>query len=596
MIRNRCHRQDFGLKFNPLQKIDSGGEHQITSCTSTTPIQTLENTAAAMPRRRFIDKKSATTFALVHRAGDDPLYHDNDAPSMVFAEKPTTQPRTLRRAREDDYAYSDVGSVISSSRSNLSTSSKVRQRGDLEDEFGISFKQNEGQAAQHGVFYDDTEYDYMQHMKDLNSGGGGVAWIEASAPPVAKRKQKLEDALRDIDLDGGMSVGTADTGMSKARSLLPEEVLPSEFVRKRNYMDQQDVPDALAGFQPDMDPRLREVLEALEDEEFVDDVDEEDVFGQLVGEGEIEVDEFEMFGEQMMVDEDGELTFDDDGGEVRPEDDEGWESDDTIKASSPPPASPSATPSLQDLEHQGVMLPPSNTQAPLPADPTAGAWLDEYKKFKSAPQPTTSAAADLPPPSTSLPPAQSNIISAAPSTRKSRRAANGGSTNFSMTSSTLSRTAHQRLLDERFDKLESQYAADRFPDDEEVNDAASGIGSMASGISRGTRQSGVSRASGMSGTSRLSTMSGMSRASTLSQVRESGPKSVRQDFDGMIDEFLSSTGSAKKAKIRGLRKGRVADEDGASGLRELDEVRQGLGPARLPAGVKRSAAVAGSGS
>ncbi|KAK5038723.1 Protein ltv1, partial [Cryomyces antarcticus] len=39
-----------------------------------------------MPRRRFIDKKNATHFALVHRAQDDPLINDEDAPDMVFAE------------------------------------------------------------------------------------------------------------------------------------------------------------------------------------------------------------------------------------------------------------------------------------------------------------------------------------------------------------------------------------------------------------------------------------------------------------------------------------------------------------------------------
>ncbi|KAK5166266.1 Protein ltv1 [Saxophila tyrrhenica] len=520
-----------------------------------------------MPRRKFIDKKNATTFALVHRAGDDPLYHDQDAPSMVFAEKPTTQPKSLRRAREDDYAYSDVESVISSSQGERYRSNKVRERGDLEDEFGIAFKPNEGQAAQHGVFYDDTEYDYMQHMRELNGGGGGsVMWVEASAPPQAKRKQKLEDALRDIDLDG-QSVGTADTSASKARSLLPEEVLPSEFVRKRNYQDQQDVPDDLAGFQPDMDPRLREVLEAMEDEEYVDDLDEDDIFGQLIGDGEVDEDEFEMFGEQMLVDEDEALTFDEDGGPANLDDDEGWESDDTIKAASPPPTTASETPSLQDLKSQGEMLhPPTEPQAQLPADPTAGAWLDEYKKFKSAPKPSeTTPSTPLPPPAAlSSAAAPSNV----PSTRKSRKRGTGASTNFSMTSSTLSRTAHQRLLDARFDKLESDYSADRFPDDE--NDAASGLGSMASGVT---------------GTSRMSAMSGMSRASTLSQVRESGPKSVRQDFDGMIDDFLSTTGSGKGAKRRGLRKGRVADE----GLAGLDEVRQGLGPAR----VKGKSAAAG---
>ena len=58
-----------------------------------------------------------------------------------------------------------------------------------------------------------------------------------------------------------------------------EDMAPSEFVRKTTYQDQQNIPDALAGFQPDMDPRLREVLEALEDDAYVDD--DEDIFDNL---------------------------------------------------------------------------------------------------------------------------------------------------------------------------------------------------------------------------------------------------------------------------------------------------------------------------
>ncbi|KAK1050954.1 Protein ltv1, partial [Friedmanniomyces endolithicus] len=69
---------------------------------------------------------------------------------MVFAEKQTS----TAIAQEDDYPYSDTGSAISGSSSHRSN--KVRQRGDLDEEFGGGFKPNEGQAAQHGVFYDDT--------------------------------------------------------------------------------------------------------------------------------------------------------------------------------------------------------------------------------------------------------------------------------------------------------------------------------------------------------------------------------------------------------------------------------------------------------
>ena len=86
----------------------------------------------------------------------------------------------------------------------------------------------------------------------------------------------------------------------------------SSFIRKPTYQDQQNVPDAIAGFKPDMDPRLREALEALEDEAFVQDGDDDDIFGELAANAE-EIDEGDW--EEFLFDHDDE--------------DEGWESDAT---------------------------------------------------------------------------------------------------------------------------------------------------------------------------------------------------------------------------------------------------------------------------
>merc|ERR1712225_136499 len=114
----------------------------------------------------------------------------------------------------------------------------------------------------------------MQHMCDLGSGSGDAYFVEA---PTTQNKgkakqQSLEDALKDVSLD------------ERARMLLGDEILPSKNLRKVTYQAQQDVPDVLAGFQPDMDPRLREVLVALEDDAYVDDDD--DIFGELAKDGE----------------------------------------------------------------------------------------------------------------------------------------------------------------------------------------------------------------------------------------------------------------------------------------------------------------------
>ena len=476
---------------------------------------------------------------------------------MVFAEK-----QASRRPTDDDYAYSDTGSVVSGS--SKYKSQKTRQRGDLEDEFGLNFKAHEGQAAEHGVFFDDTQYDYMQHMRDLGSGEGPVTWVEASGPQEKKKgKQRLEDALRDMDI-GGMdvqSVGGASVA-SSARSLLPEEVLPSEFVKKRTYQDQQDVPDEIAGFQPDMDPRLREALEALDDEEYVDD--EDDIFGELTRDGyEVERDEWEYLGEQQMFEEgEGQL------------DEEGWESDDTIRAASPPPRLQAVA---LDLPEGEDAMPPEDPHAQLPADPTGGAWLDEMKKFKADDK---VAKADARATAPAAPSAldQSVLSSLASGRRKKRKGAKTSTTNYSMTSSALARTDQQTLLDSRFDKIieEEDVNFDEMADDEasRLNDTAS-MASGATGLSKASKASRYSSISGLSGVSGISSYSRASDAEA--------PQLERTDFNNIMDEFLGGYSTTGKAARR-VRKGGPQ-----TGMQQLDEVRAGLGPARF---VKKSSAKA----
>lgn len=66
---------------------------------------------------------------------------------------------------------------------------------------------------------------------------------------------------------------------------LPEGVLASTSELPRTYESQQAIPESIAGFQPDMDPHLRQVLEALEDDAFVDDGLKDDFFGELIADG-----------------------------------------------------------------------------------------------------------------------------------------------------------------------------------------------------------------------------------------------------------------------------------------------------------------------
>lgn len=392
---------------------------------------------------------------------------------------------------------------------------KIKNRNDLEAElFGLTensvlsgVRDNEGEAAEHGIYFDDTEYDYMQHIRDLNAGNGNGEsyFVEAASKKKdekGKGKMSLEEALREASLHEERSEsGASQSGGSQ---LLDDELLPSTNLRKSTYQDQQDVPDALAGFQPDMDPRLREVLEALEDEAYVDD--EEDFFGEIAKDRrEVSLKEFE------------EAGFEDAGDEA------GWETDETEK------------PSKEYRIENTLPLPiPQSADTVMEDGPDHGDgdWMKEFSKFKQADK-----AAKKAQPQASNAEMQSSIMTGTSTTggrRKKRKGAMTSSTGYSMTSSSIFRTEGQTLLDARFDKIEEDYAEDEM-------DLDDGGASVVTGSSIASSQ-----------------------APSLVQ---------RSDFDSIMDDFLGGYSMSGKKRVK---KGGYQ-----SGMEQLDEVRKGLGPARI---------------
>ncbi|KAK3326301.1 Low temperature viability protein [Apodospora peruviana] len=407
-----------------------------------------------MPRGKWIDKKTATHFNLVFRPQNDPLIHDESAPEMVL--NPVQRPNA----------------------------SKAKGLGDLASELGSdaqSIRDNEGEAANHGIFYDDTDYDYMQHMRDLGQGTGGAVFVEANTASQGKGKQKfsLEDSLRQLDLK------------NNAEDLLDKELLPNTNLQRLTYQEQQDVPDAIAGFQPDMDPRLREVLEALEDEAYVDD--DEDIFQELAKDAEeLHPDEFEE-------------SYDD-------YDEDGWESDHTAK------------PTREYKTKDDDEVPDLVDTGDVPEEGPSGDWMEDFKKFKNDQKGEKKVKA---------PAAPSEIQSSIWTTttnggrKKKRSGAMTNPSTYSMTSSSLVRTEQLGILDARFEKLEEKYNAD------------------------------------------MDDMGSISAVSTASTVQ--GP--LRADFDGMLDEFLDGYSMSGKKRMKRMKY--------QNGLEQLDEIRKGLGPAKV---------------
>ncbi|KAL0135172.1 Low temperature viability protein-domain-containing protein [Mucor lusitanicus] len=203
-----------------------------------------------MGKKPFIDKKSAKHFHVVHRSQKDPLINDSEAPDRVLQE-------VLPINQMKHKSQEEIERV------------KAKPQKLTQDEID----QRIGQAAQYGIFFDDGEYDYTQHLKPI--GGTDSVFLEA---PAKKEKPKtLNDSMfKDDDVHRDQK--------NPNLFQLPSNVLPSNIEMSVGVMNQTTGLDG--GLQPDMDPRLREVLEALSDEEYVENDLDDDFFEALNADGE----------------------------------------------------------------------------------------------------------------------------------------------------------------------------------------------------------------------------------------------------------------------------------------------------------------------
>ncbi|KAI9486662.1 MAG: Low temperature viability protein-domain-containing protein [Benjaminiella poitrasii] len=236
-----------------------------------------------MGKKPFIDRKSAKHYHVVHRSQKDPLINDTEASDRVLQEVVPSNQLKHKTQEEIDRV-------------------KAKPKKLTQDEID----QKIGQAAQYGIFFDDGEYDYMQHLKTI---GGSTDAVFLEAPSAKKDKPKtINDSMfKDDSKD--------EYREQKNPNLiqLPADVLPSSVEMTVGVMNQSTGLDN--GLQPDLDPRLREVLEALSDEEFIDEGLDDDFFEQLNAEGEaydpeedeyFDSEEYEEYEEYYEDEEDGE--------------------------------------------------------------------------------------------------------------------------------------------------------------------------------------------------------------------------------------------------------------------------------------------------
>ncbi|KAI6163780.1 Low temperature viability protein-domain-containing protein [Pisolithus thermaeus] len=200
-----------------------------------------------MPTKSIFRQPGAKHFQLVHRSQRDPLINDSSASQHVLKE-------VVRGNDRKGKTRADLESVLDPK--------------DIARDACL----NVGEAALYGVYFDDTKYDYMQHLRAVGTEEAGVESVLIEAPYTRQIKSKAK--------------GKGQEGDSILLNDLPPEVLPSRHEMPRQFESQQAIPESICGFQPDMDPHLRQTLRALEDDAFVDDSLEDDFFGELVAGGE----------------------------------------------------------------------------------------------------------------------------------------------------------------------------------------------------------------------------------------------------------------------------------------------------------------------
>ncbi|KLO20785.1 Low temperature viability protein [Schizopora paradoxa] len=359
-------------------------------------------------------------FQLVHRSQRDPLIHDPEASTHVFKPIHTGKGKAKAEAPAED---------------------------SLED------RANFGEAALYGVYYDDSEYDYMQHLRTVGENKDGVEsiWIEAPAPT---KKEKTSFLREDNDDEYGD---------------LPMEARPSKFelTQAEAQRATEAIPLELTGLQPDMDPHLRQALEALEDEAFVvaevrglprnfdpkgakpkakeESAVVESATGEAIREGDEILDDADDFFAELVKDgereEDEEAPWDyreegyDEGGSAYSDAEENEEGVDEVEED------------WQDRFKRFQLERKTRRDDEDDSD-------DDFDATRSEAQDTVGQLPKLP------------VIGG-----KRRRKGTSDASGYSMSSSSMFRNEGLTALDERFDQVEREYLEDEEEDEDEDDEA-----------------------------------------------------------------------------------------------------------------------------
>ncbi|KAG7213301.1 hypothetical protein KM043_002600 [Ampulex compressa] len=197
--------------------------------------------------KKFIDKKNSVTFHLVHRSQRDPLVADETAPQRVLV--PVGDKQAAKHEKKPQ-----------------------------------EFKKRKEEQQKYGIYFDD-DYDYLQHLRDVNSLT--TEW-ERIEPTTKTKPEKKEDDQKDAP-----------------KINLPSSVFASNVEEKIGLLNKAA---PVSGPRLDLDP---DVIAAMDDDFNYDDPDNEleDNFIELANAGNSD----EEFSEDESGEEDTEEEVSSDG-------------------------------------------------------------------------------------------------------------------------------------------------------------------------------------------------------------------------------------------------------------------------------------------
>ncbi|XP_045540464.1 protein LTV1 homolog isoform X1 [Papilio machaon] len=204
-------------------------------------------------KKKFIDRKKAVTFNLVHRSQRDPLIADETAPQRVLV---------------------PVNAVVPPKK---------------EKDPDLTLEQRKEEQRKYGIYFDD-DYNYLQHLKDTKE-------VTMVLQPKSSHKKKDK---KETDTEN-----KEDTKEISETLKLPSSVFASEVEEDVGMLNKA----ASQGLCLDLDP---EVVAALDDDFDFEDPDnqlEDNFIEMAMGEGDDDDDDYDEEDESMSGDEDSDKAF-----------------------------------------------------------------------------------------------------------------------------------------------------------------------------------------------------------------------------------------------------------------------------------------------